>query len=209
VLADEGGVLAIDARMVLREPPAGLARYGHLAIHPYPVELEDDMTLETGETVRVRPIRPEDAAMEIAFVDSLSPDSRRLRFQSALRSLTPMMLARFTQIDYDREMALVAIDPRGGAEREVAVCRYVRLPDGETCEFAVVVADAWQGKGLGSRLMKRLAQIARDRGMKSLVGFVLADNDGMLAMCRRLGMRIEADADGTTRRAVLDLGNAS
>jgi acetyltransferase len=205
LLADEGGVLALDARVVLRHPPLGMPRYGHLAIHPYPTELEREMTLKTGEMLLVRPIRPEDAAMEIAFVESLTQETRRMRFQSALRTLTPAMLARFTQIDYDREMALVAIDASGGSEREVAVCRYVRLPDGETCEFAVVVADAWQGKSLGSRLMRRLAEIARTRGLKRMVGFVLAENAGMIAMCQHLGMHIEPDEDPSNRRATLEL----
>jgi acetyltransferase len=113
------------------------------------------------------------------------------------------MLARFTQIDYDREMALVAL--AGEPQREVGVCRYVRLPDGERCEFAIVLADAWQGRGLGHRLMARLAEIARARGLKVMVGFVLAENKPMLAMCERLGMRIEDDGDGLTRRAVLTL----
>jgi acetyltransferase len=205
LIADEHGVLAIDARVVVRRPAPGLPRYGHLAIHPYPAELESEMELKGGEKVLVRPIRPEDAAMEIAFVESLSPETRRLRFQSALRSLTPTMLARFTQIDYDREMALVAIDSTAEAGREVAVCRYVRMPDGVTCEFAVVVADSWQGKGLGSRLMRRLAEIAAGRGLERMVGFVLAENANMIAMCQHLGMRIEPEDDGLTRRAVLDL----
>jgi len=113
------------------------------------------------------------------------------------------MLARFTQIDYDREMALVAL--AGSPEREVGVCRYVRLPDGERCEFAIVLADAWQGRGLGRRLMARLADIARERGLKAMVGYVLAENKPMLNMCAKLGMRIEDEGDGFTRRAVLTL----
>ena len=203
LLADAQGVIALDARVVLRRPPPSLARYGHLAILPYPAELEQTIALASGERVFVRPIRPEDATMEMAFVDSLSQESRRLRFQSALRSLTPTMLARFTQIDYDREMALVAI--AGNPEREVGVCRYVRLPDGERCEFAIVLADGWQGRGLGRRLMARLADIARARGLKSMIGFVLAENSAMLRMCTGLGMRIEDEGDGLTRRAVLTL----
>ena len=205
LLADEHGVLAIDARVVLRQS-AGLTRYGHLAIHPYPTELEGDLALPGGETLRVRPIRPEDAALEIEFVESLSADARRMRFQSAMRTLTPAMLARFTQIDYDREMALVAIDSSEGRDREVAVARYVKMPDGETAEFAIVVGDAWQDKGLGRRLMQRLADVARSRRLKTLVGFVLAENRGMMEMCSRLGMEFEHDGDdGSTRRAVLSL----
>ena len=185
VLADERGVLALDARVVLRARPPGEARYAHLSIHPYPVDLVATERLADGAALTVRPIRPEDAQLETAFVEALSPESRRLRFQNALRHLSPAMLARFTQIDYDREMALVAIDEAAG--REVAVCRYIRLPDGETCEYAIVVADDWQGRGLGRLLMKRLIAIARARGLKVMEGWVLAGNRGMLALCAQLG----------------------
>jgi len=185
VLADERGVLALDARVVLRARPPGEARYAHLSIHPYPADLVTAERLADGAALTVRPIRPEDAQLETAFVEALSPESRRLRFQNALRHLSPAMLARFTQIDYDREMALVAIDEAAG--REVAVCRYIRLPDGETCEYAIVVADDFQGRGLGGLLMTRLIAIARANGLKVMEGWVLAGNRGMLALCAQLG----------------------
>ena len=187
IVADESGVLALDARVVVKAVPAGLRRYTHLAIHPYPTDLVTRELLDDGAAVTLRPIRPEDAAQEMDFVDGLSPESRRLRFQSALRGLSPQMLARFTQIDYDREMALVAIDSSGGADRQVAVARYIRLPDGRSCEFAIVVADAWQGRGLGRRMMARLVAVARDRGLRSMAGWVLAGNRGMLEMAARMG----------------------
>jgi acetyltransferase len=206
IVADESGVLALDARVVLRTPPAGLPRYGHLAIHPYPEELESVLRLPGGESVRLRPIRPEDAALEAEFVESLSPESRRLRFMSSMRSLTPAMLARFTQIDYDREMALVALADADGREREIAVCRYITLPDGRSCEFAIVVADEWQGRGLGSLMLRRLAQVARERGIRRMVGSVVSANRRMLEMCARLGMRVEPEpGDALTTRVALDL----
>src|SRR6266446_5725748 len=105
----------------------------------YPAELETVLTLKSGPTLRVRPIRPEDAPMEREFVDGLSEQSRYLRFMQHLPALTPQMLARFTQIDYDREMALIALD----GEAIVAVARYVADPDWESAEFAIAVADAW------------------------------------------------------------------
>ena len=210
LVADENGVLALDARVVVRRPRAGLARHGHLAIPPYPAELESVLLLPGGERLGLRPIRPEDAGLESEFVESLSPRSRRLRFSSALRSLTPAMLARFTQIDYDREMALIALAGDEGAEREVAVCRYIRLPDGRSCEFAIVVADEWQGRGLGPLMMRRLAQVARERGMERIVGWVASTNRPMLAMCERLGMRLEREpGDAGTTRAVLELAAAA
>ena len=202
LVADENGVLALDARVVVRARAPGLARYGHLAIHPYPADLVASEVLRDGARLTVRPIRPEDAALETAFVDGLSPESRRLRFQSALRHLTPSMLARFTQIDYDREMALVAIEEKDGLEREVAVCRYIRLPDEKTCEYAVVVADGWQGRGLGQRMMQRLIDIASARGLGTMEGWVLSRNASMLEMCARLGFENEGVPNDPTMRKV-------
>ncbi len=209
LLADENGVLALDARVVLRARPAGESRHARLAIPPYPAHLERVETLRGGERVQVRPIRPEDARTEAAFVEGLSVESRRMRFHGALRGLTPAALARFTQIDYDREMALVAIDPADGS-RQIGVARYVRLPDGVSCEFAVVVGDEWQGRGLGRCLMERLAAIARERGLRRMQGYVLTANRAMLELCGSLGFEDrEGAGDTRTREFVLDLGNGS
>lgn len=202
LVADEKGAIALDARVVLREVPEQRERYAHLAIHPYPTELVVLKKLPDGTEVVMRPIRPEDAEAEIEFVEGLSPQSRRMRFQSALRTLTPTMLARFTQIDYDREMALVAMVDDGGREKEVGVARYIRLPDGVSCEYAIVVADEWQGRGLGYALMERLIEVAGERGVKRMMGYVLAKNSGMLKMCEELGFRIEGDADDMQMRKV-------
>jgi acetyltransferase len=206
LIADEGGVIAIDARVVLRASPPPRTRYAHLAIHPYPEELAAELRLSDGTRVTLRPIRPEDAEMEKEFIAGLSPHSMRLRFLNSLRVLSPAMLARFTQIDYDREMAFVAVHEDGGREREVAVGRYVTLPDGASCEYAIVVADAWQGRGLGRRMMTRLVEVARDRGLERMVGSVLADNRPMLRLCRELGFTIEAEpGDAQLKRVELRL----
>ena len=206
LLADENGVVALDARVMLRAVPADARRYAHLAIHPYPVDLATTLRLEDGTWLEVRPIRPEDAAMEMAFVSGLSDQSRRMRFQSGLRDLTPAMLARFTQIDYDREMALVAVREEDGAETEVGVARYIRMPDGKTCEYAIALADAWQGRGLGRHLMKALIGIARDRGLETMVGWVSASNAPMLGLAAELGFAIATEeGDSHTRRVTLPL----
>src|SRR6185503_14445938 len=97
---------------------------------------------------------------------------------------------RFTQVDYDREMALVAIERGDGREREIGVARYIRLPDRRTCEFAIVIADAWQRRGLGLRIMRRLVEVARGAGAEVMVGYVLASNVAMLRVCRELGFAI-------------------
>ena len=209
LLADDNGVLALDARVVLRAAPPSTRPYGHLAIHPYPAELASSIRLGADE-VGLRPIRPEDAAIERAFVAALSPASSHERFAGTLRDLSPTMLARFTQIDYDREMAIIAVVPDGAAEREIAVCRYVTLVDRVSCEYAIVVADAWQRRGLGNVLMRRIIELARKRGLQSMLGSVDAGNGPMLDLCARLGFRIEPVAgDPSRRRVVLPLADAA
>jgi acetyltransferase len=120
-----------------------------------------------------------------------------------LRELTPGMLVRFTQIDYDREMAFVATLGERGAEREIGVCRYVTNPDGDSCEFALVVADEWQRKGLGRRMMAQLIEVARARGLREMLGHVLAENQPMLALCEELGFESSPSREGPQVRRVL------
>jgi len=206
VFADEAGAIALDARVVLYLPAVQRSRYAHMAIHPYPSELVKRCSLPDGSEVTLRPIRPEDAQMEQAFVAGLSDSSRRFRFMNTVRELTPTMLVRFTQIDYDREMAFVAVTGEADSELEVGVVRYISNPDGETCEYAIVVADAWQGKGLGVVMLEALVEVARDRGLKSMTGYVLADNRPMLEFCRKLGFEIATVPDDQgTREATLYL----
>ncbi|WP_407276444.1 GNAT family N-acetyltransferase [Halothiobacillus sp. DCM-1] len=188
LLAGEHGVVAVDARIELTEHPPRSDAYAHLAIYPYPGQVERSLTLDDGERIRVRPIRPEDAALEQAFVRGLSEEARYFRFMRMLDELTPQMLVRFTQIDYDREMALIALSPTAdGGEVEVGVTRYSLSPDGESAEFALVVADAWQGRGVGSHLLQLLMDYARQRGVRRLFGEVLTRNTAMRALVARLG----------------------
>jgi len=194
LIADDAGAIAVDARAVLRPVAARRDRYGHMAIHPYPAHLVSAWQPHEGPRVTLRPIRPEDAEMEQAFVKNLSAETRYFRFMDTLRELTPQMLVRFTQIDYDREMAFVAVVGEDGRETEVGVARYVANPDGASCEFALVVADGWQRKGLGRRMMEQLIDVARARGLKAMVGHVLAENRGMLSLCQKLGF-VVADSD--------------
>jgi acetyltransferase len=210
LIADERGVVAVDARVVVRAEPAARVAYAHLAIPPYPADLATTLRLGDGTEVELRPIRPEDATLEKEFIAGLSGDTMRLRFLSGMRELTPSMLARLTQIDYDREMAFVATAGTRGHEREIGVCRYITLPDGESCEYAIVVADSWQGRGLGRRMMARLIEVARDRGLKTLFGDVLSSNAAMLKLCSELGFAIAAyPDDAQLRRVTLDLQTAA
>ena len=196
LIADEAGAIAVDARAVLRPVASRRDRYGHMAIHPYPAHLVTAWQPHEGPPVTLRPIRPEDAEMEQAFVQNLSAETRYFRFMDTLRELTPQMLVRFTQIDYDREMAFVAVVAEGGRETEVGVARYVANPDGASCEFALVIADGWQRKGLGRRMMEQLVDVARARSLKSMVGHVLAENRGMLSLCQKLGFVVSDSGEG-------------
>ncbi|MHC4939329.1 MAG: bifunctional acetate--CoA ligase family protein/GNAT family N-acetyltransferase [Planctomycetota bacterium] len=192
LIVDENGAIAVDARAVVERPKPTIRRYGHMAIHPYPAELAEQIQLPDGTSLTIRPIRPEDAEAEATFVNSLSDQSKYFRFMRTFAELSPELVVRFTQIDYDREMAFIAVTED---KDQIGVARYVTLPDGETCEFALVVADEWQKKGLGRRLMEPLMAVARDRGLKTMRGDVLSENAPMLRFMKRLGFTERADSE--------------
>ncbi len=188
LLLDPTGAVALDARVVIDPARHHLdSRYSHLAIHPYPEALEALERLRDGSEVTIRPIRPEDAAMETEFITELSDESRYLRFLSIVRHVTPEMVARFTQIDYDREMALIATRKEPDGESIISVARYVRDPNPVSAEFAIVIADRAQRKGLASKLIGRLMTHARFAGIERLRGLILASNDSMRELLDRLG----------------------
>lgn len=201
-LAQGEPVLITQARVRRSDLPSPKVRYGHMAVHPYPSELVSAITLPDGTAVTLRPIRPEDADMEQAFVKSLSEDTRYFRFMDALRELPRAMLVRFTQLDYAREMALIAVRGSEDREEQVGVARYVTNPDGESCEFALVVSDAWQGRGLGRRLMQYLIQIAAANGLKSMEGEVLSGNTPMLRLMGSLGFTTSTSQEDSGLRVV-------
>jgi len=187
LIVTERGAVVVDARIGVLPPRPGALPYDHMAIHPYPSGLRDSMELPGGLVATIRPIRPEDAAIEAAFVHGLSEQSKFLRFMFGLRDLTPAMLSRFTQIDYDRELALIAVIDTPQGEQQIGVVRYTALPDGETCEFAIVVGDDWQGKGLARRMFTRLIEAARERRLKFMTGVTLRENGRMIELSRSLG----------------------
>ena len=205
VILDENGAVVVDARIVIEAlpPSAALERYAHMAICPYPSHLTQTWVARDGTSVLIRAIRPEDAEMEQAFVRGLSEESRYFRFINALHELSDRMLVRFTQMDYDRELALVAVVDEAGVDRELGVARYAITADTSSCEFAIVVGDDAQGKGLGSRLMATLLDAARARGLKTMEGFVLATNHKMLKLMESLGFEIEASPEDPSMRRVV------
>ena len=196
VVVSGGRLFVMDARFEV-DPGKKLMRgYPHMAIHPYPVELIGDVALKDGTPLHVRPIRPEDAELERAFVNGLSEQSRYYRFFYRLSELTPAMIARFTQVDYDRELALVALAGEPDATPAfVGVARYIANPDMTSAEFAVVVADAWQRRGIARVLMRGLIVCAKRRGFERLSGTVLRMNEPMLAFVHSLGFSVEADPE--------------
>ena len=194
-IVNEDGAVVLDARIVVDHQSSGLDRYAHMAIHPYPAQFTSHWQLADGTDILIRPIRPEDASIETAFIARLSEQAKYFRFMRALHELTPEMLVRFTQIDYDREMALIAVTRDDNEEKEIAVARYISNPDGASCEFAIVVADEWTKKGIGSQLLRKLMEVARARGLRIMEGEVLTDNRPMLEMANSLGFSVLTSKD--------------
>ncbi|MBN2231800.1 MAG: GNAT family N-acetyltransferase [Deltaproteobacteria bacterium] len=178
---------------------------GHLVIMPYPNQYTRHQRLPDGTPVTIRPIRPEDEERHLAFFHSLSRRTNYYRFFSYRRKLDRAQLTRFTQIDYDREMAIIAVIRNdNGGEQTIGVSRLAYQPHSGRHEFAMVVADVWQGRGVGRLLMDRLLKIAADRQITTIHGTVLAENESMLAFCRRYGFQTIGH-DGETIVLRLDL----
>ena len=181
LLADAAGVVALDAR--LRIAPAPSSGSARLAIAPYPKELESAERLRDGTVLRLRPLRPEDEPMLHDLAAHMSHEDLRLRFFTAASGLSHAVAARLSQLDYDRELALLA-ELNGKA---LGVAHFFADPDRLRAEYAVAVRSDWKGRGVGFLLMTRLIHIARQRGIGELVGEVLRENQPMLQMCRELG----------------------
>jgi acetyltransferase len=202
LIVDESGAVAVDARIAIHDLSITAGRYDHMAIHPYPSQLSTSFQTADGQPVVIRPIKPEDADMEQDFVKHLSAETKYFRFMNTIRELSQAQLIRLTQIDYDREMAFIAMTE----DTEIGVARYATNPDGESCEFAIVVADTWQGKGVARRLMGVLIDTARSRGLKYMNGDFLAENTRMLRFVASLGFVLSPHPeDSGLKRGVLVL----
>jgi len=195
LILDEHGALAADARVVVEYRQPGSDRYAHMAIYPYPTHLVRQWQLADGTDITIRPIRPEDADLVKRFVHDLSEESKYFRFMNSVQELTENTLARLTQLDYSREMALLAVTIEKYEEIELGVARYAINPDGETCEFALVIADNMQGKGLGQKLMVSLMEAARLKGLKTIEGEVLGNNHNMLKLMNRMGFSTQVSGE--------------
>lgn len=211
--AGETHLRAGGLRMTLTETPGcetpQTSGYPHMAIHPYPTRLVHVRRFNDGIPWVLRPIRPEDGGALQEFIRGLSERSRYMRFVSMMRELTPRMVSRYTQVDYHRELALVAAtqvpNPANrGHPREVIVgfAHYLRNPDGRGAEYALVIGDDWQRRGLGRQLMTALIDAAREQGLEYIDGLVLSTNRPMLALMTSLGFTNDADPEDPTMRRV-------
>jgi acetyltransferase len=201
LLADENGVIVLDARVAVTEqpeiPPRQARHRSRFAIRPYPKEWERIVRLKDGTEVQVRPLRPEDEGLYPPFLQKVTAEDLRLRFFAPVKDFGHAFIARFTQIDYARAMAFLAIDPGSGAM--LGVGRVHLLSHSDTAEYAVLVRSDLKGRGLGWLLMQILIEYARSEGIQELRGEVLSDNLTMLHMCTELGFDI---ADSSTDRGV-------
>ncbi|OZI18859.1 GNAT family N-acetyltransferase [Bordetella genomosp. 9] len=206
LLADAAGVVAVDARMSVARY-AGLAS-DRLSILPYPVELEERMPWGDG-TILIRPARPEDEALYARFLAALTPDDLRRRFFGMFGPLQQRDLARMAQLDYDREMAFLAVrKDASGADQIVGEARAVADPDKDVAEFALMVRSDCKNRGLGTLLLSRLVRYCTGHGIGVLHGIVMADNDAMLEVARRCGFSAEPHGMGSEVRVKLALNGA-
>ena len=160
---------------------------------------ESVVTLLDGSEVTVRALRKEDAALERDFIRNLSPESRWMRFLGQIGDPSDSLIRKLTELDYQHDMAFIALSRESGIVREVGVSRYSLAPDGQSCECAVTVADTWQGKGLGTVLMRDLFDIARRRGIHSMFSIDANENERMQELARDLGFKRKRDPDDPTR----------
>jgi acetyltransferase len=207
LLADSHGVLALDARVRLRRPVPGES--GRLAVRPYPGELEERIALE-GRELLLRPIRPEDGERLAAFYAKAPSSDMRLRFFMARREVPHSELARYCQIDYEREMTFIALAPpnESGVAPMAGEVRAVCDPDNVRAEFAIQVAAPWQRKGLGRALMEKLLRYLRERGTEEVTGQCLAENTGMATLARHLGFDVAPVSSEDTMAMRLGLRKA-
>jgi acetyltransferase len=195
LLADENGVIAVDARVAIgpvRTERRGRLGHPRFAIRPYPTEWEKHLALRDGTAVFVRPIRPEDERLYERFFAGVTEQDLRLRFFSAFKTLDHRVIARFTQIDYARAMAFIALED--STSEMLGVVRLHANSTYESGEYAILVRSDLKGRGLGWILMQMIIEYARAEGLQTIEGQVLTENTTMLSMCRELGFTVKVDS---------------
>jgi acetyltransferase len=193
LLADEAGVLAVDARIVVGQVARKFAGSGpaNFAVRPYPSQWQRHIEVKDGWRVFVRPIRPEDEPLIHEFLKHVTMQDLRLRFFAPMKEFTHEFIARLTQLDYARAMAFVAFEE--GTNDVVGVVRIHSDSIYESGEYAILLRSDLKGRGLGWALMQMMIEYARSEGLKTVSGEVLTENTVMLAVCRNLGFEVKAD----------------
>ena len=181
-------VLALGARIWVRE--CSCCGPERLAIRPYPRELEESVRLKDGSRVLLRPIRPEDAAAHLQFIENLDEEDLRLRFFGLVQNFVLDDMTRFTQIDYDREMAFIATRQTGREAETLGVVRTSTKPDNSSAEFAIIIRTDMKGTGLGSLLFEKMIRYCKSRGTRYLDGQTMPRNKGMIGLARRFGLSV-------------------
>lgn len=199
IVINDKAIIALDARIVINDKLVAKSPYAHLAIHPYPNYLLVTHHLSKNVDILIRPIRPEDTNIVQEFIRNLSSQAKDLLLFETVKELSFAKLVRYTQIDYDREMTLIATQRYEDRETMIGVTRYTMNADMKTCVFDLVIADIWQKKGIGSLLLTSLLQAARLRGIKEMIGAVLEDNVNMLKLAAKLGFIISNSDDPTVK----------
>jgi acetyltransferase len=207
LLADENGVLALDARIALEplsQPKFRGTGYGRFAVRPYPKEWEQQLALQDGTPILVRPLRPEDEPLLHAFYERVNAEDLRLRFFAPIKDFSHVFLARLTQLDYARAMAFAAVD--GTTGEIMGVVRLHADANYEKAEYAILIRSDLKGRGLGWKLMELMIRYARSEGLKQIEGQVLRENIMMLQMCHEFGFQVSDDpGDGTIKVVSLKL----
>ena len=188
IFADDQGVLALGARIWIQ--PAAVTGPERLAIRPYPRELEECVRLKNGEQILLRPIRPEDAQAHLDFIHGLSEEDLRLRFFGLVQNFVLSDMPKFTQIDYDREMAFIATHLVDGKPETLGVVRTSTKPDNSAAEFAIIVRSDMKGTGLGSMLFEKMIRYCKSRGTRYLEGQTMPRNKGMIGLAKRFGLAV-------------------
>jgi acetyltransferase len=210
LLASPERIIALDARIVLHDPKLEDAELPRTAIRPYPVQLVQPWTLPDGSQAEIRPIKPEDEPLMIDFTLALSPDSLYLRYFHAVsvsRLIAHEQLARLCFVDYDREMALVALrnNSKNGRPEIIAHGQLTKLHGADEAEFAIQVRDELQGTGLGTELLRRLLEFARDEGVETVMAEILPENAGMRRVATKLGFDFKHIPESQVIRAEIHL----
>jgi acetyltransferase len=207
---NSGGLIALDARILLYTSDIQEKQLPKLAIRPYPTQYIGEWTMKDGTPVTIRPIRPEDEPLMVQFHQTLSEESVYFRYFHLIKlsqRITHERLTRICFIDYDREMALVAEhqNPQTGTRQILAIGRLSKLHGTDAAEFAMLVSDCYQCQGLGTEMVRRLLQVGHQENIRRVTANILADNYGMQRVCEKLGFRLKPTSDSTVIEAEISL----